>query len=78
MTVQEAIKIFSKQQPNVKFKGYWKRGENIILNADLKGDIEAPAPAQFIVTPKGKIMPTNPVLSDLSLETMVPLKRKNV
>lgn len=63
MTVEEAIKYYLKRDiPRVPV-GYWKDGENIILNTKFLGESRNNpiiAPAQFIVEPNGNVTATNP------------------
>lgn len=67
MEVIKAIELFGKYNPRRKVIGYWKRAEGLILNTTAKYDSEGmPEPGQYIVDNSGKIIPTNPIRSDLS------------
>lgn len=63
MTVEEAIKYYLKRDIPRVLVGYWKDGENIILNTKFLGESRNNpiiAPAQFIVEPNGNVTATNP------------------
>lgn len=67
MEIIKAIELFGQYNPRRKVIGYWKRAEGLILNTSAKYDSEGmPEPGQYIVYDSGKIIPTNPVRTDLS------------
>ena len=69
MTVANAIDIFKKKYPDKKPNGYWKDGDSFILNTDLvygagySGEI-----CQYIVSPNGRVQPTNPMRSEIIID----------
>ncbi len=67
MEISKAIELFGQYNPRRKVVGYWKSPEGLILNTTAGYDFEGmPEPGQYIVYNSGKIIPTNPVRSDLS------------
>ena len=83
MTSKQAIDIFKEKYPHKKPIGYWIDGENVILNTSPSlglGYSTSPSlglgyseVCQYIVFADGKIQPTNPVRSEVILNT--PMKR---
>jgi hypothetical protein len=67
MEVAKAVELFGKYNSRRKVVGYWKRAEGLILNTSAEYDSEGMLePGQYIVYDSGKIVPTNPVRSDLN------------
>lgn len=67
MEITKAIELFGQYNPRRKVVGYWKRPEGLILSTTADYDSKGmPEPGQYIVYNSGKIIPTNPVRSDLS------------
>lgn len=66
-SVQEAVKAFTKEFPDMKVIGYWKTSDGYVLDAREidPSDPPIPIPGQFVVEPDGIIRGTNPVLMDL-------------
>lgn len=66
MNVQTAYEIIAKKMPERKILGYWANHGEIIVNvAPYPGEAGC---TQFIVKDGGKVFPTNPLRSDLSLD----------
>lgn len=78
MTLDQAIDFLYKTMDKSKYpvNGYWKNGEDYILNTNPQYDVNRPTPAQYIVKPDGSVIPTNPVRSRLTLETMKLIPKK--
>lgn len=78
MTLEQAVDILHETMDKDKFRvnGYWKDGEDYILNTNPQYDEECLVPAQYIIKPDGQVIPTNPVRSRLTLETMKLIPKK--
>lgn len=70
MTVEHAIYIFNKKYPDKKLIGYWKDGGNYILNTEDKyGPGYSGEICQFLVSGNGDIQPTNPMRSEVIIDS---------
>ena len=71
MTLRKAMFIFRKKLFFDKVYGYWIQGDNFVLNTanpNMSHDPDhfVPCAYQFIITPDGDVIPTNPVESHLA------------
>lgn len=70
MTVDQAIHIFSTKYPTKKLNGYWKDGNNYILNVETEyGSEYSGEICQFLVLSNGDIQPTNPMRSEVIIDS---------
>lgn len=70
MDFAKASDIFSKSYPDYKIVGYWVDEPDIIVATKTRYSAKMPAPAQFVISDDGRIVPTNPVLRDLNIANM--------
>lgn len=73
MTLQNAIKIFNKKCPDLEPVGYWNDSPNIILATRPTRGADISEVCQYIVFQDGRVQGTNPLRSDVILET--PMKK---
>ena len=71
MDIKNAIELLSQKYPGRIPIGYWLKDDNIIFNTrPIKVIQGLTAPSQFAVTSNGDVYGINPIMFDLSLDTM--------
>lgn len=71
MTLNDAMKIFTREYPDYRILGYWQDAHDYIFNIEVSPDYVGAA--QFIVKSNGKIQGTNPMNSNLDPKKYVKL-----
>lgn len=75
MTSKQAIDTFKKKYPDKKPIGYWIDGENVILNIAPSLGRGCSEVCQYIVFENGEIQATNPMRSEVIINTPMKLIR---
>lgn len=65
MTIKDAILLFSKNFPDRKVIGYWKKENGYVLNTKPILKTSFIEPGQFMVRNDGNIYGTNPMNMEL-------------
>lgn len=73
MMIKDAIRVFSKEFPNKKVIGYWRKPNGYVLNTESSPNNDCPEPTQFMVTKNNEIYGTNPIVSKLDPDAMIRL-----
>lgn len=73
MTSKQAIELFKKKYPNKKPIGFWIDRTNVIINTAPSFGHGYSEVCQYIVFDNGEIQATNPMHSEVIINT--PMKR---
>lgn len=68
MTIQNAIEIVKKNNPEAKPEGYWQRGTSFIIGVSYDAPVKQAS--FFVVTADGACRATTPMASGLQLNKM--------
>ena len=69
MTMEQAVHIFKMKYPAKKPNGYWKDGNNYILNTESEyGPGYSGEICQYLIRANGDIQPTNPMRNEMIID----------
>lgn len=74
MGLKESMNILLKTIKDCHIIGYWDKGDSYAFKVALDNDTSPYSCTTFIVTRRGEVQCTNPVIGNLLPETMIKVR----